>query len=176
MVAFGFRSPDFLITAGTDMSVAIVDAHKFKRIAASNAELQQACLLSNERLLAQARALSVCKAFHDVFARYATYLLRYCDEPCQRPFLDVPGERCGSFGLRRTSITEAASKLLTRGIIVVRGGMIEIMDRPKPARYGSRMLPYTTCMRPWQTKWTGSRLTCWRCAPFLRNPPWLSST
>lgn len=97
MVAFGMRDPNVRVVAAANMSAAIVQAEAFKRVAGGHIEILQACIVQNEALLSQARALSVCNTFHDILARYARYSAFWrSDFP--GPVLHDPGKCRRCFG------------------------------------------------------------------------------
>jgi CRP-like cAMP-binding protein len=130
MVAFGILQSQVRVVALADMEVAAIEAQQFRKTAVADSAILQACVVRNEALLSQARMLSACNALHSVEARLARFLLQFADRVSSDGF-KMTHESIGDvLAVRRTSITEAASKLLKAGAIAYSRGKIGITDRP----------------------------------------------
>jgi CRP-like cAMP-binding protein len=130
MVAFGIIHSQVRVVASADMEVAAIEAQQFRKTAVADPAILQACVIRNETLLLQARVLSACNALHSVEARLARFLLQFADRVSRDGFTMKQESIAAVLGVRRTSVTEAASKLLKVGAIAYSRGTIEITDRP----------------------------------------------
>jgi CRP-like cAMP-binding protein len=85
--------------------------------------------LFTERKLAATRQTIVCDSFHTIQERFARKLLMTGDRVRSDTFFLTHGFLADVFGVRRVSVTTAASDLRKRGLIDYRRGRIEILDR-----------------------------------------------
>jgi CRP-like cAMP-binding protein len=130
MVAFGVLQSHVRVVALADMEVAAIEAQQFRKTAVADPAILEACVVRNEALLLQARMLSACNALHSVEARLARFLLQFADRVSNDGFRMTHESIGDVLAVRRTSITEAASKLLKAGAIAYSRGKIGITDRP----------------------------------------------
>jgi CRP-like cAMP-binding protein len=130
MVAFGILQSQVRVVAWADMEVAAIEAQQFRKTAVADPAILQACVIRNEALLLQARVLAACNALHSVEARLARFLLQFADRVSSDGFRMKQQSIASALAVRRTSVTEAASKLLEAGAIAYSRGKIEIIDRP----------------------------------------------
>jgi CRP-like cAMP-binding protein len=106
-----------------------VAATHFRTVAAASEPVRNLCIRYNEVLLSQARVTAACNALHSIEARFCRWLLQCADRatsdtiPLTQEFL------AEMLGVRRTSVTEVASKVQSVGAITYSRGMIRILDR-----------------------------------------------
>jgi CRP-like cAMP-binding protein len=88
-------------------------------------------LKSNEVILAQTQITAACNALHNVEQRFCRWLLQTWDRS-ENDIITLTQEFLGEMlGVRRTSVTEIASKLQAEGVIRYRRGQIEVLNRPE---------------------------------------------
>ena len=81
--------------------------------------------------MSQARVTAACNALHSIEARFCRWLLQCADRaasdtvPLTQEFL------AEMLGVRRTSVTEVASKVQSAGAITYSRGVIRILDRAR---------------------------------------------
>jgi CRP-like cAMP-binding protein len=101
---------------------------ELKRGVAVSKPIADLCLRYNEMLLTQARVTAACNALHQVEARFCRWLLQTRDRaesdtlPLTQEFL------AEMLGVRRTSVTEVASKIQATGAIRYSRGIIKVID------------------------------------------------
>jgi CRP-like cAMP-binding protein len=92
------------------------------------ASLQEMALKSNEVILAQTQITAACNALHNVEQRFCRWLLQTWDRS-ECDVITLTQEFLGEMlGVRRTSVTEIASKLQAEGLIRYRRGH-EVLKR-----------------------------------------------
>ncbi len=107
-----------------------IAASHFRTVVAGSEPLRNLCIRYNEVLLSQARVTAACNALHQIEARFCRWLLQSADRaasdtvPLTQEFL------AEMLGVRRTSVTEVASKVQGAGVITYSRGIIKILDRP----------------------------------------------
>jgi CRP-like cAMP-binding protein len=107
-----------------------IAASHFRTVVAGSEPLRNLCIRYNEVLLSQARVTAACNALHQIEARFCRWLLQSADRaasdtvPLTQEFL------AEMLGVRRTSVTEVASKVQAAGVITYSRGIIKILDRP----------------------------------------------
>jgi len=106
-----------------------ISAIRFRKHVAQFASLQEMALKSNEVILAQTQITAACNALHNVEQRFCRWLLQSWDRS-EADNISLTQEFLGEMlGVRRTSVTEIASKLQDEGIIRYRRGHIELLNR-----------------------------------------------
>jgi CRP-like cAMP-binding protein len=106
-----------------------IAATHFRTIASSSDPVRNLAIRYNEVLLSQARVTAACNALHSIEARFCRWLLQCADRagsdiiPLTQEFL------AEMLGVRRTSVTEVASKVQSVGAISYSRGVIKILDR-----------------------------------------------
>src|SRR5260370_14261688 len=94
------------------MFASRIASTELRKAVATSEPIADLCLRYNEVLLAQARVTAACNALHQVEARFCRWLLQTRDRaesdsiPLTQEFL------AEMLGVRRTSVTEVASKAL----------------------------------------------------------------
>jgi len=106
-----------------------VPAPQFRKAVSVSTGLTALCIRENEMLLAQARITAACNALHKIEARFARWLLQ-TSAITDSDIITLTQEFLSEMlGVRRTSVTEVASKLQAAGIISYSRGVIRIIDR-----------------------------------------------
>jgi CRP-like cAMP-binding protein len=104
-------------------------ASQFRKAVSVSKGLTALCVLDNEMLLAQARVTAACNALHTVESRFARWLLQ-TSAITESDTITLTQEFLSEMlGVRRTSVTNVASKLQTDGAIGYSRGVIRIIDR-----------------------------------------------
>jgi CRP-like cAMP-binding protein len=91
-------------------------------------------VFGNEVLLSQARITAVCNALHHVEARFCRWLLQSADRAGSNTVTLTQELLAEMLGVRRTSVTDVATKIQAEGIIRYSRGVINILDRQALAR------------------------------------------
>jgi CRP-like cAMP-binding protein len=106
-----------------------ISASQFRKAVAASKGLTKLCINDGEMLLAQARVTAACNALHTVEARFARWLLQ-TSAITESDTITLTQEFLSEMlGVRRTSVTNVASKLQAAGIIGYSRGIIRIIDR-----------------------------------------------
>ncbi len=106
-----------------------IAAPHFRNVAAASDPVRNLAIRYNEVLLSQARVTAACNALHPIEARFCRWLLQSADRaasdtvPLTQEFL------AEMLGVRRTSVTEVASKVQGTGAITYSRGLIKILNR-----------------------------------------------
>src|SRR6266403_4128758 len=112
------------------MAVSKISATKFRKATANSDAIRMMCVQYNEVLLSQARITAACNAMHVVEARFCRWLLQSADR-AESDTLTLTQELIAEMlGVRRTSVTEVATKIQDTGAIHYSRGVIKILDRP----------------------------------------------
>jgi CRP-like cAMP-binding protein len=105
----------------------VASAEMRKALAASK-PIADLCLRYNEVLLAQTRITAACNALHQVEARFCRWLLQTRDRAESDTIMLTQEFLSEMLGVRRTSVTEVASKIQAAGAISYSRGIIKIID------------------------------------------------
>ena len=106
-----------------------ISASQFRKAVTASKALANLCINDSEMLLAQARVTAACNALHTVEARFARWLLQ-TSAITESDTITLTQEFLSEMlGVRRTSVTNVASKLQSAGIIGYSRGTIRIIDR-----------------------------------------------
>jgi CRP-like cAMP-binding protein len=111
-----------------------IAASHFRTVAASSEPIRNLCIRYNEVLLSQARVTAACNALHPIEARFCRWLLQSADRAASDTVELTQEFLAEMLGVRRTSVTEVASKVQNSGTITYSRGVIKILDRPALAR------------------------------------------
>ena len=127
----GFGLNYALTTAVVQMPLTAlkISAIRFRKHFEQFASLQEMALKSNEVILAQTQITAACNALHNVEQRFCRWLLQTWDRSETDTILLTQEFLGEMLGVRRTSVTEIASKLQDEGIIRYRRGHIEVLNR-----------------------------------------------
>jgi CRP-like cAMP-binding protein len=111
-------------------SCSKITAPQFRTVAAASAPIRDLCIRYNEVLLSQARVTAACNALHTIEARFCRWLLQSADRGAGDTVNLTQEFLAEMLGVRRTSVTEVASKVQSAGLITYSRGVIKILDRP----------------------------------------------
>src|SRR3954451_24317441 len=105
-----------------------ISAIRFRKHVSQYASLQEMALKSNEVILAQTQITAACNALHNVEQRFCRWLLQSW-ERAENDTITLTQEFLGEMlGVRRTSVSDIASKIQAQGLIRYRRGLIEVLD------------------------------------------------
>jgi CRP-like cAMP-binding protein len=106
-----------------------IAAPRFRKHVAQYASLQEMALKSNEVILAQTQITAACNALHNVEQRFCRWLLQAWARS-ENDTITLTQEFLGEMlGVRRTSVTDIASKIQAAGLISYRRGHIDVLNR-----------------------------------------------
>ncbi len=109
-------------------SAGRIASTELRRAAAVSRPITDLCIRYNEVLLTQARMTAACNALHHVEARFCRWLLQTRDR-AESDTIQLTQEFLAEMlGVRRTSVTEVASKIQAAGAISYSRGVIKIID------------------------------------------------
>jgi CRP-like cAMP-binding protein len=126
--AFGLHRSQVRAIVQVSMRAATISAPLLRRTAEKRRGIQLLCIRYNEILLAQARVTAACNALHSVEARFSRWLLQTCKVSGSKTVPLTQEFFSEMLGVRRTSVTEVASKLQAAGVISYSRGVINIVD------------------------------------------------
>ena len=106
----------------------IAAAH-FRTVTAGSDPVRNLCIRYNEVLLSQARVTAACNALHSIEARFCRWLLQSADHAASDTIELTQEFLAEMLGVRRTSVTEVASRVQNAGAITYSRGVIRILDR-----------------------------------------------
>lgn len=130
MAGFGQYVTKFRAIVQTPITALRISAAQFGKAVQKSRELQTLCISHNELLLIQARVTAACNALHKVEERFCRWLLQ-TREITGSDTINLTQEFLSEMlGVRRTSITDVASRLQAAGIISYSRGVIRIIDLP----------------------------------------------
>jgi CRP-like cAMP-binding protein len=134
MAGLGLYKSLVRVVVQMPLALSKVPATHFRTVAGGSDVIRNLCVRYNEVLLSQARVTAACNALHPIEARFCRWLLQSADRaagdtvPLTQEFL------AEMLGVRRTSVTEVASKVQNAGVITYSRGVIKILDRDALAR------------------------------------------
>ena len=112
------------------VSVSKIAATHLRTVAAGSDPVRNLCIRYNEVLLSQARVTAACNALHSIEARFCRWLLQSADRAASDTIALTQEFLAEMLGVRRTSVTEVASRVQAAGAITYSRGVIRILDRP----------------------------------------------
>lgn len=113
----------------TPLTASRISAAHFRRVVSGNDELRDLIVRYNEVLLAQVQMTAACNAMHGLEARLSRWILQTRDRIEEE---DIPLTQellSEMLGVRRTSVSEIASRLQAANLITYSRGKIVIVDR-----------------------------------------------
>ena len=129
MAGFGLYRSLVRVIAQLPMAMSQISATKFRQAAANSDAIRMMAIRYNDVLLSQARITAACNAVHVVEARFCRWLLQSADR-AESDTLTLTQELIAEMlGVRRTSVTEVATKIQDTGAIHYSRGVIKILDR-----------------------------------------------
>ena len=130
MVGFGHLVSHVRAIVQVPMQAVRIAVAQFRKIGDESDALQQVAVDYNELMLAQARITAACNALHKVEARFCRWLLQTRDIIDNNTIVLTQEFLSEMLGVRRTSVTDVATKLQAAGIISYSRGVIKIIDLP----------------------------------------------
>jgi len=130
MAGLGLYKSLVRVVVQLPMGVTKISSAQFRKAAASSEAIRNLCVHYNEVLLSQARVTCACNALHVIEARFCRWLLQTADRAASDTVGLTQEFLAEMLGVRRTSVTEVASKIQNVGAINYSRGVIKILDRP----------------------------------------------
>ena len=130
MAGLGLHKSLVRVVVQMPMSCTRIAAPHFRMVAAVSDPVRNLCIRYNEVLLSQARVTAACNALHSIEARFCRWLLQSADRAASETVPLTQEFLAEMLGVRRTSVTEVASKVQASGAISYSRGVIKILDRP----------------------------------------------
>ena len=121
-----------LVRVVVQMPVACsrIGATHFRAVVNASDAVRNLCIRYNEVLLSQARVTAACNALHPIEARFCRWLLQSSDRSASDTVALTQEFLAEMLGVRRSSVTEVASKVQNAGVITYSRGVIRILNRP----------------------------------------------
>jgi CRP-like cAMP-binding protein len=130
MAGLGLYKSLVRVVVQMPMACSRIAATHFRTAAAASNPVRNLCIRYNEVLLSQARVTAACNALHPIEARFCRWLLQSADRSASDTVALTQEFLAEMLGVRRTSVTEVASKMQNAGVITYSRGLIRILDRP----------------------------------------------
>jgi CRP-like cAMP-binding protein len=128
MSGLGLHTSGVRAIAQLPMFASRISSPQLRKVAASSKPVANLCIQYNEVLLEQARVTAACNALHQIEARFCRWLLQTRDRGESDTILLTQEFLSEMLGVRRTSVTEVASKIQADGAISYSRGVIKILD------------------------------------------------
>jgi CRP-like cAMP-binding protein len=128
--AFGLYHSRVRAIVQVPLIAATLATPQLRRAVETSKALQHLCIRYNEILLSQARIIAACNALHMIEARFCRWLLQSSKVSGTTTITLTQEFLAEMLGVRRTSVTEVASKLQSAGLISYSRGVINILDLP----------------------------------------------
>jgi CRP-like cAMP-binding protein len=129
MAGLGLYKSLVRVVVQLPMMVSKIPAPLFRKAAAQSEAIRNMCIQYNEVLLSQARVTAACNALHVIEARFCRWLLQSADRAESDTVALTQEFLAEMLGVRRTSVTEVASKMQAAGAINYSRGQITILKR-----------------------------------------------
>jgi CRP-like cAMP-binding protein len=130
MAGLGLYKSLVRVVVQLPVGVTKISATQFRKAAAASDAIRNLCVQYNEVLLSQARVTAACNAMHVIEERFCRWMLQSADRAGSGTVNLTQEFLAEMLGVRRTSVTEVASKIQAAGVINYSRGMINILDRP----------------------------------------------
>ena len=130
MVGFGHLVSHVRALVQVPMHAVKISVAQFRKAGQDSDALRRLAVNYNELMLAQARVTAACNALHKVEARFCRWLLQTRDVIDNNTIVLTQEFLSEMLGVRRTSVTDVATKLQAAGIISYSRGVIKIIDLP----------------------------------------------
>ena len=131
MAGFGLYKSLVRVVVQLPMAVSQIPATQFRKATDDSDAIGHMSLQYNEILLSQARITAACNATHTIEARFCRWLLQSADRSATDTVTLTQELIAEMLGVRRTSVTEVATKIQDTGAIHYSRGVIKICDRPR---------------------------------------------
>jgi CRP-like cAMP-binding protein len=129
MAGLGLHKSLVRVVVQMPVACSKIAASHFRTVVASSDPVRNMCIRYNEVLLSQARVAAACNALHSIEARFCRWLLQSADRAADDTVALTQEFLAEMLGVRRTSVTEVASKVQNAGAITYSRGVIKILDR-----------------------------------------------
>lgn len=129
MAGLGLYKSLVRVVVQMPLACSRVAASHFRTVAAVSDPMRNLAIRYNEVLLSQARVTAACNALHSIEARFCRWLLQCADRAASDTIPLTQEFLAEMLGVRRTSVTEVASKVQSAGAITYSRGVIKILDR-----------------------------------------------
>jgi CRP-like cAMP-binding protein len=129
MAGLGLYKSLVRVVVQMPMSGSRIAATHFRTAAVASDAIRNLCIRYNEVLLSQARVTAACNALHSIEARFCRWLLQSADRAASDTVALTQEFLAEMLGVRRTSVTEVASRVQAAGAITYSRGVIRILDR-----------------------------------------------
>jgi CRP-like cAMP-binding protein len=129
MAGLGLYTSMVRVVVQLPINATKIAAARLRKIVQRSDVIRDLCVNYNEVLLCQARVTAACNALHPIEARFCRWLLQSADRAGSAKVGLTQEFLAEMLGVRRTSVTEIASKIQAQGLISYARGMITILDR-----------------------------------------------
>ena len=129
MAGLGLYKSLVRVVVQIPLACSRIAATHFRTAAGGSDVIRNLCIRYNEVLLSQARVTAACNALHPIEARFCRWLLQSADRAGSDTVGLTQEFLAEMLGVRRTSVTEVASKVQGTGAITYSRGVIKILDR-----------------------------------------------
>jgi len=130
MAGLGLYKSLVRVVVQMPLACSKIAATHFRTATAASDPIRNLCIRYNEVLLSQARVTAACNALHPIEAQFCRWLLQSADRSASDTVALTQEFLAEMLGVRRTSVTEVASKVQNAGVITYSRGVIRILDRP----------------------------------------------
>jgi CRP-like cAMP-binding protein len=134
MAGLGLYKSLVRVVVQMPITLTKIPSSQFRKAATGSEAIRNLCIQYNEVLLSQARVTAACNALHLIEARFCRWLLQSADRAGGDTILLTQEFLAEMLGVRRTSVTEVASKMQNAGVITYSRGVIKILNRPALAK------------------------------------------
>jgi CRP-like cAMP-binding protein len=131
MSSRGLHTSKVRAIAQLPMHASRLLASQLRTAAVSSKPIVELCIRYNEVLLDHARITAACNALHHAEARFCRWLLQARDRAESNTILLTQEFLSEMLGVRRTSVTDVASKMQAVGAISYSRGVIKFIDLGK---------------------------------------------
>jgi CRP-like cAMP-binding protein len=128
MSGLGIHRSRVRAIAQLSMFTGRIASTQLRKAVASSKPIADLCIRYNEVLLEQARITAACNALHKIEARLCRWLLQTRDRAESDTITLTQEFLSEMLGVRRSSVTEVASKIQASGAISYSRGVIKILD------------------------------------------------
>jgi CRP-like cAMP-binding protein len=129
MAGLGLYRSLVRVTVQLPLHASRIASASLRRGVAASALLRDLCIRYNEVMLTQARVTAACNALHPIEERFCRWLLQSADRAASDTLMLTQELLAEMLGVRRTSVTEVATKIQDKGVISYTRGVIRILDR-----------------------------------------------
>jgi CRP-like cAMP-binding protein len=130
MAGLGLYKSLVRVVVQLPIGISKISATQYRKLAADSKALRDLAIQYNEVLLSQARVTAACNALHVIEERFCRWLLQSADRAGSSTVVLTQEFLAEMLSVRRTSVTEVASRIQNTGAIRYSRGVINILDRP----------------------------------------------